>query len=319
MADATTSRVLRLLSLLQTRRTWSGTELAARVGVSPRTIRRDIERLRELDYRIVADLGTDGGYRLEAGSDLPPLLFSAEEAVALALGLRAGAANVTVRDMADLTVSVLAKLEQVLPSAVRLRVRATQAAVAAPWPIQAEQLVDPETIAVLALACRDSGLVRFSYHAADGRAGERRVEPVALVPRRRRWYLVAWDRERHDWRTFRLDRLTDLVRTGVTTSRRHIPGSDAAAFVEQRFATTASPRFVATIRIEATFGDVERYLGHYTGGLEADGPTHTLWRISDDRLEVLAGALAWLVWPFEIVTGDELHQFMRAFTVQFTV
>lgn len=316
MADSTTSRVLRLLSLLQTRRTWSGADLAARIGASPRTVRRDIERLRELDYRIVADRGTTGGYRLEAGADLPPLLFSAEEAVALALGLRAGAANVTVRDMSDLTVSVLAKLEQVLPSAVRLRVRATQAAVASPSPIRAEQLVDPETIAVLALACRDSEIVRFTYQAADGRLAERRVEPVALVPRGRRWYLVAWDKERDDWRTFRLDRLTGLVRAGVVASRREIPGSDAAAFVEDRFAVASSPRLVATVRIEAPFDEVDRYLRDYTSGLEADGLTHTLWKISDDRLEVLAGALTWLVWPFEIVAGEELRRFTQAFAVR---
>lgn len=206
MTGTTTSRVLRLLSLLQARRSWTGPELAERVGVSQRTIRRDVDRLRELGYRIAAERGSVGGYRLEAGSDVPPLLLSGEEAVALVLGLRAVAAEGDVRGMPELTVSVLAKLEQVLPAAIRLRVRALQSAVPAPGPVRSGEVVDPETFAVLALACRDSEVVRFGYRGADGTRTDRRVECVALVPLGRRWYLLAWDTGRSDWRTFRLDR-----------------------------------------------------------------------------------------------------------------
>ena len=177
--------------------------------------------------------------------------------------------------------------------------------------MRAEQLEDPETIAVLALACRDSEIVRFAYQGAEGRLAERQVEPVALVPRARRWYQVAWDRERDDWRMFRLDRLTDLVRAGVVAARREVPGADAAEFVEERLAVPSSPRFAATVRIEVSFGEVDGYLGHYTSGLQAAGPAYTLWRISDDRLEVVAGALMWLVWPFEVVAGEELQRFLR--------
>jgi predicted DNA-binding transcriptional regulator YafY len=311
--------VLRLLSLLQTRRSWSGTELAERVGVAPRTIRRDVDRLRELGYRITATRGALGGYRLEAGSDLPPLLFTGDEAVALALGLRAVAAESPVRGMAETTISVLAKLEQVLPPAVRTRLRATRVAVAAPGPVHAAELIDPEPFAVLALACRDHELVRFRYEASDGVRTSRRVEPVALVPTGRRWYLLAWDRDRADWRTFRLDRIQELARDGVVVPRRDVPGGDAAAFVADHLSSGGSPRFSATVRITAPLTDVEAYIGPYTSGLEADGKSHTLWHIRDDRLEVLTGALTWLVWPFEIVEGQELQRFAGIFAERLAV
>lgn len=319
MTDATTtSRVLRLLSLLQTRRSWPGTELAERVGVSPRTIRRDIERLRELGYRIAAERGAIGGYRLEAGSELPPLLFTADEAVALALGLRAGAADAAVRDISDLTVSVLAKLEQVLPASARSQIHATQAAVAVPAPVRSRELVDPETFAALALACRDSEVVRFTYIAADARRTSRRVEPVALVPVSGRWYLLAWDSGPDDWRTFRLDRIDEPFHTHLIVPRHEAPGGDAAAFVVSRLASSAAPRFTATIRIAAPLTEVDALLGPYTSGLRADGAAHTLWTIRDDRLEILAGALTWLVWPSTITEGDELRGFVRDFASRLT-
>lgn len=314
MTDATTtSRVLRLLSLLQTRRSWQGTELAERVGVSPRTIRRDIDRLRELGYRIAAERGAIGGYRLEAGTELPPLLFTADEAVALALGLRAGAADGAVRDLSDLTVSVLAKLEQVLPATVRAHVHATQVAVSSPAPVRAREQVDPEIFASLALACRDSEVVRFGYVAADRVRTSRRVEPVSLVPVAGRWYLLAWDPGADDWRTFRLDRISAPTHTRLIVARHALPGADAAAFVVERLAAAVTPRFTATIRIAAPLAEVDAHLGPYTTGLSADGPAHTLWVIHDDHLEILAGALTWLRWEFTIVEGEELRHFTHDF------
>jgi predicted DNA-binding transcriptional regulator YafY len=313
--ESTTSRILRLLSLLQTRRSWPGPELADRAGVSARTIRRDIDRLRELGYRIDAERGAIGGYRLDAGADLPPLLFTGDEAVALALALRSGAAGTAggaVRGMADLSVSVLAKLEQVLPAAVRTRVQATQAAVVDPAPIHDAEVVDPESFAALALACRDSEMVRFDYTAPDAGRSARRAEPVALVPVGRLWYLLAWDTTRKDWRTFRVDRISEVFRTHVVSARRPIPAVDAAAFVLERFAVAPTRPVEATIRIEAPLPEVDARLGSYTTGLESDGD-HTLWRIRDERVEILFGALAWLSWPFEIVEGDELRNFSRAF------
>ena len=312
MAESTTSRVLQLLSVLQTRRSWSGPELAERIGVSQRTIRRDVDRLRELGYRIEAERGSVGGYRLEAGSSIPPLLFSSEEAVALALGMRAAATDGALQGAADVAVSVLAKLEQVLPSAVRLRVRAVQAAVSAPGPVHSAEPIDPETFAMLALACRDSEVVRFGYSAADGSRSPRRAEPIALVPLRRRWYLLAWDTDRDDWRTFRLDRVAAPLRTRLVVPRRAVPSVSAGAFVQERLRAPSAPRLAATVRIAAPLAEVEAYLGGYTTGLTADGGG-TLWRISDERLEVLAGALTWLIWPFEIVEGEALQAFVGAF------
>jgi hypothetical protein len=281
--------------------------------VSPRTIRRDVDRLRALGYRIAAERGSVGGYRLEAGSDVPPLLLSGEEAVALVLGLRAVAAEGAVRGMPELTVSVLAKLEQVLPSAVRLRVRALQEAVPAPGPVHSGEVVDPETFAVLALACRDSEVVRFGYRGVDGPPTQRRAECVALVPLGRRWYLLAWDGARGDWRTFRLDRVVEPVGTRLVVPPRDVPGADPAAFLRSRLDARATPHHAATVRIAGPYAAVTAYLGAHTSGLEDDGAGGTLWHIADERLEVLAGALAWPIWPFEIVEGDELIEFTRGF------
>lgn len=313
--DTTTSRVLRLLSLLQSRRSWPGPELAERVGVSRRTIRRDIDRLRELGYRIESERGPIGGYRLDAGADLPPLLFTADEAVALALSLRAGAAEGAVSGMADLTVSLIAKLEQVLPSAVHNRLEATRTAIVAPGPIRESEPLEAQAFASLALACRDSEIVRFVYASPDDGASPRRVEPAALVPVGRRWYLLAWDTARDDWRTFRADRISDVARTHVITPRRTVPATDAAAFVLERFSFPTTPPVEATIRIAAPLSEVDARLGPYTSGLTADGD-HTLWLISDERVERLFAALAWLTWPFEVVAGAELQRFAAEFAAR---
>ncbi|THG31679.1 WYL domain-containing protein [Naasia lichenicola] len=208
---------------------------------------------------------------------------------------------------------MLAKLEQVLPSAVRSRVRATQAAIVAPGPVHSDDAADPETFATLALACRDSEVIRFDYAAADGAQTARRVESVALVPIGRRWYLLAWDSARDDWRTFRLDRITRPTRTHLIVERRAVPSADAASYVAERFATSAVPRLSATVRIDAPHDEVEGYLGAYTNGLTPDGPEHTRWRISDDRVEILMGALTWLIWPFTVIEGAELQRFVGEF------
>ena len=310
--ETTTSRILRLLSLLQSRRSWSGVELADRVGVTVRTVRRDIERMRELGYRIETERGTLGGYRLEAGSDLPPLVFTEDEVVALAVGLQVAATDGTVRGASELTVSVLAKLEQVLPSALHSRMRALQSTVAAPGPLALDGPVNPEILSALALACRDSEIVRFSYAAGRGSTIARRAEAFALVPLGRRWYFLAWDTARLDWRTFRVDRVTDLARTSLIVPRRSVPGGDIRDFVLDRFQLSQSPPIKATIRIASPLSEVESHLGHYTSGLAADGE-ETLWRISDERVEHLFGALAWLRWPFEITEGEELKRFVRGF------
>jgi predicted DNA-binding transcriptional regulator YafY len=200
----TSARLLELLSLLQSRREWSSAELAERLEVGARTVRRDVERLRRLGYPISARRGVAGGYRLAAGASLPPLLLDGEEAVAVAVGLRVAASS-GVAGIEETSVRALAKLEQLLSSALRRRVSALGAATVA-YP-RLGPAVDPETLAAIASAARDGERVRFAYRSHEGQRSRREVEPHRLVHTGRRWYLVAWDPAREDWRTFRVDRI----------------------------------------------------------------------------------------------------------------
>jgi predicted DNA-binding transcriptional regulator YafY len=200
----TSGRLLKLLSLLQTRRDWPGGELAERLGVSGRTIRRDVERLRELGYPVDAVTGPAGGYRLHAGTAMPPLLLDDDEAVAIAVGLRT-AAGASVTGIEETSIRALVKLEQVLPSHLRRRVNALSS-VLATLPASGP-MVDPEALTTIAGACRDRERLRFAYRTRDAQESRRHVEPHSLVNLGRRWYLVAWDCDRTGWRTFRVDRL----------------------------------------------------------------------------------------------------------------
>ncbi|WP_197359093.1 helix-turn-helix transcriptional regulator, partial [Streptomyces clavuligerus] len=202
----TSARLLRLLSLLQAHREWSGAELAERLGVTARTVRRDADRLRALGYPVNASPGTGGGYRLGAGARLPPLLLDDEEAVAVAVGLRTSAGQ-GVEGIGETSVRALAKLEQVLPDRLRRRV-STLNSVTVPMLRVPRVQVDPSVLTELATACRDSEKLRFRYRDHSGSGTRRTVEPHRLVCTERRWYLVAWDLDRADWRTFRVDRVT---------------------------------------------------------------------------------------------------------------
>src|SRR6266513_1699181 len=226
----TASRLLELLSLLQGRRDWPGNELADRLGVSGRTIRRDVERLRNLGYPVDSLTGPAGGYRLRAGAAMPPLLLDDEEAIAIAVGLRT-AARASVTGIEETAVRALVKLEQVLPTHLRRRVRALGSASISP-PVGGPT-VDPQHLTVIATACRDSERLRFAYRSRDGTDSRREVEPHSLVNHGRRWYLVAWDRRRDDWRTFRIDRLAKPASTGVRFTPRRLPAKDAASYVER--------------------------------------------------------------------------------------
>lgn len=218
----TSARLLNLLSLLQTPREWPGSELAGRLGVTTRTIRRDIDRLRELGYPVHATMGAEGGYRLTAGAAMPPLLLDDDEAVAVAVGLRTAAAG-GVDGIEEVSVRALAKLEQVLPHRLRRRVGALTA-FTVPILDAGGPRVDPHTLTELAHACRDRQRFRFDYTAHDGTASRRTVEPLRLVWARRHWYLVAWDADRADWRTYRADRLTPTPPHGPRfTPVRHRP------------------------------------------------------------------------------------------------
>jgi predicted DNA-binding transcriptional regulator YafY len=228
----TSTRMLKLLSLLQTHRFWPGTELAEQLAVSPRTLRRDVDRLRELGYPVQAQRGADGGYQLAAGAALPPLVVDDEEAVALAVGLQL-AAQGTIEGIAETSVRALAKVLRVMPARLRRQAEAVTAmTVPATWGSDPQDTVDPEVLTLIALACRDSERIRFSYSAAAGEQTDRLVEPHRVVMLGRRWYLAGYDLGRHAWRTFRLDRVSGPEVTGARFLPRQLPAADAAAFYD---------------------------------------------------------------------------------------
>ena len=260
----TSGRLLDLLSLLQARRDWSGAELADRLEVSGRTVRRDVERLRDLGYPVESLTGPAGGYRLRAGTAMPPLLLGDEEAIAIAVGLRT-AARASVSGIEEAAVGALLKLEQVLPAHLRRRVAALGTATSAP-PL-AGPTVDPQHLTTIAAACRDSECLRFAYRRRDGTDGRRLVEPHRLVNLGRRWYLVAWDRHREDWRTFRLDRLARPAASGVRFAARTLPATDGAAFVQQRI-REAPHRFEARVKLHVAAEEIASRMPSHWGTIE---------------------------------------------------
>ena len=237
MAD-TSVRTLQLLSLLQSHRYWSGQELADRLGTSLRTLRRDVDRLRELGYPVEADRGVGGGYQMAPGAAMPPLVLDDDEAVALTVGLHL-ASQATVSGIAESAVQALAKAIQVMPSRLRRRAQALRSALVSPGLADPGPTAGADTLLALAQACRDQVRAQFSYTDATDHTSERMVEPVQLVVVGRRWYLVCFDGDRADWRSFRLDRMGTVQLTGRRFAPRTVPGGDAAAFVERRRARAA--------------------------------------------------------------------------------
>jgi predicted DNA-binding transcriptional regulator YafY len=304
----TSSRLLELLSLLQGRRDWPGEELADRLEVSGRTIRRDIERLRRLGYPVESLTGPAGGYRLRAGSAMPPLLLDDEEAIAIAVGLRT-AARASVTGIEETAVRALVKLEQVLPAHLRRRVGALSSAtftLPAPGPT-----VDPQHLTAIAATCRDSERLRFAYRSRDGTDSRREVEPHSLVNYGRRWYLVAWDRGREGWRTFRVDRLARPTSAGVRFAPRRLPTNDAATFVEQSI-RAAPNRYEAVLTLHAAAGEIESRVPAYWGTIEPVDASSCLFRTGDDDLGWLALRVAMLGVDFELHEPPELVEHMRA-------
>src|SRR5438067_2624910 len=284
------SRVLRLLSLLQTHKFWPGTELAERLDVSPRTLRRDVDRLRALGYPVDASPGVAGGYQLAAGAHLPPLLLDDDEAVAIAVGLRA-AAGASVAGIEDTSLRALAKLEQVLPDRLRRRVKAVHGnVVSVRWGSDGPT-VDPDALAVLAQACRDHEQVRFDYQARDGGESRRLVEPHQLVSAGRRWYLVAWDTRREDWRTFRIDRLRDARLAGVRFKERKLPAADAAAFVHQSIVDMPMP-FEATLIAHASPERVRNVLRWFDADVQPARYGRARVRLKAESMEQITTAVA---------------------------
>jgi predicted DNA-binding transcriptional regulator YafY len=304
----TASRLLELLSLLQGRRDWPGDELAGRLEVSGRTIRRDIERLRQLGYPVESLTGPAGGYRLRAGTAMPPLLLDDEEAIAIAVGLRT-AARASVTGIEQTAVRALVKLEQVLPAHLRRRVAALGSATFT-LPVGGPT-VDPQHLTVIATACRDSECIRFAYRSRDGTDSRREVEPHSLVNHGRRWYLLAWDRRREDWRTFRIDRLAKPAATGVRFAPRTLPATDAGAYVEQSI-TGAPNRFEALVTLHAAAEEITSRVPAYWGVIEPIDAHTCEYRTGDDDLRWLALRIAMLGVDFEVREPPELVEHLRA-------
>lgn len=299
---ATTTRALRLLSMLQARRTWSGHELMNRLEVSERTLRRDIDRLRELGYPVRATTGPAGGYQLEAGADIPPLLIDDEEAVAIAMGLLTAAGG-TITGIQETSLRALAKLEKVLPPRIRRRVQMLQSAVV-PL-VRAWVTVDAEILTTVAAACRDHERLRFDYQTFDGQKSERHVEPHQLVSLHQKWYLLAFDRDRDDWRTFRLDRVASPRATRFTFKPRPIPGGNAAEYVV-RSMQERPMRYEVVVRLHAPESVIAGRMRPGEGKVERLDDTHCLLRTQGDSLEWLAFLLLWFDVDFEVHEPPEL-------------
>ncbi len=285
----TPARLLNLLSLLQTPREWPGSELAERLSVSPRTIRRDIDRLRDLGYPVEATLGAVGGYRLVAGTALPPLLLDDEEAVAIAVGLRAGAGH-AIEGVEEASVRALAKLEQVLPTRLRHRVSTLQNATI-PLTRGDGATVAPATLTALAGAVTGREKLRFGYRAGDGAETKRLVEPYRLVSTGHRWYLVAYDLGREDWRTFRVDRVSDPLATGARFTPRELPAGDAAQMLTRSMARS-QPELDLDVSFEAPADFVTARLPAHLVPAPTGPVTYRLRTRAADSVEWLALRLA---------------------------
>jgi predicted DNA-binding transcriptional regulator YafY len=304
----TSSRLLELLSMLQARRDWPGTELADRLEVSGRTIRRDVERLRRLGYPVESLTGPAGGYRLRAGTAMPPLLLDDDEAIAIAVGLRT-AARASVTGIEETAVRALVKLEQVLPAHLRRRVSALGAAtqtLPAGGPT-----VDPQHLTTIAAACRDSECLRFAYRRRDEVDTRREVEPHSLVNLGRRWYLVAWDRGREDWRSFRVDRMRRPA-TGVRFAPRKLPARDAATYIEQSMSAWHS-RYEARVTLHVGAEEMSgRERATWGGTITPIDATRCEYRAADDDLHWLAVRIAMLGVDFDVHEPPELIEHVRA-------
>lgn len=290
----TSTRLLELLSLLQDRRDWSGVELADRLGVSTRTVRRDVERLRDLGYPVGASQGT-AGYRLAAGASLPPLLLSDDEAVAVVVGLRTAAGG-SVAGIEESSLGALTKLEQVLPARLRHRVETLHRATVRVGGGRETPPVSPDALVAIAEACRRHERIRFDYTTPHSGDSVRAVEPHNLVSFGRHWYLVAWDVDRADWRTFRVDRLTLRPTTGPRFTPRAIPEGGAAAYVSLQLSARAWP-YQATFTLHEGAAAVADRIWPGMGAVEpvddrtcllhlgADSPWALVWMVTSTDID----------------------------------
>jgi predicted DNA-binding transcriptional regulator YafY len=296
--ETTATRLLRLLPLLTSRPVWRGEELAEALGVTPRTVRRDIERLRDLGYPVAATPGNHGGYSLRAGNGLPPLLLDDDSAVAVAIGLR----TVATRGMEEAAARAAAAIDQVLPARLRHRVEALTATTV-PLPVAAPP-ISHNDLAFLAQACQAGERLRFVYRDGSGTETRRHVEPYRLVSTGRRWYLVARDINKKEWRSFRVDRVDSPAGTGVRTRPTDPP--DAARFVSEGI-STGPYRWRARALLEAPAEVVATMVPSTVAVIEAVDEHSCLLTSGSDSLDSIALHLAHLAIPFIPLDPPELR------------
>jgi predicted DNA-binding transcriptional regulator YafY len=300
----TSARLLKLLSLLQVRRDWTGPELAGRLSVDVRTIRRDVDKLRSLGYPVTSLPGATGGYQLGAGAELPPLLLDDDEAVAVAVGLRT-AANGTIAGIEETSVRALTKLEQVLPTRLRRRVQALQAHTT-PL-LAAGPTVGPETLTIMAAACRDHEQLRFTYASSRGEPAKRLVEPQGLVHTGRKWYLVAWDVSKEDWRTFRVDRVTTEPTVAARFTPREPPEESLGEFVSRQVASSVYT-YQAVLTIKAPLQEVAERTSPTSVSLEPIDDHSCLMRTGAESLDRIVFYLLFTGIDFEVHEPPELAE-----------
>ena len=310
----TSARLLRLLSLLQSRRDWTGPELAVRLDVGERTVRNDIERLRALGYPVDSTRGAAGGYRLGAGAELPPLLLDDDEAVAVVLGLRAATGLTAIE---EISLRALAKIEQVLPRRLRRRAAAlAEFAVRVPADTPGPE-IDADVLTALAAACRDTERVRFDYRTHRGADSRRDVEPYRLVVWGRRWYLLAWDVERADWRTFRVDRMSPHTPFGPRFTPRPLPADDISAYVSQR-TSAAAWRYRAEVIVHAPADEVAHRVPPAAGHVEPRDADTCVLHTGSDSLDSLVVHISLLGVDFDVTGPPELVERIKVLAGRYT-
>jgi len=310
MSD-TSARLLRLLDLLQARPDWTGPELAEELGVTTRTVRKDVTRLRELGYPVDASPGVAGGYRLAAGAHMPPLLLDDDEAVAVAIGLRA-AAHAGIVGIEETSMRAVAKLEQMLPNRLRRRINALGSSVESLRWSSPDAQVETETLAVFAQACRDGEQARFDYADKEGAESRRLVEPHKLVTVGHRWYLVAWDVRREDWRTFRVDRTSKPRLAGVRFKERDLPAADAATYVAESL-SASEKRVDTSVLLHMPIDHARRVVPEHVGTFEEVDERHCRLLITADNLDWLAVRYALMDVDFTIEYPADLREIVHRF------